>query len=89
MKLMGRRGALLLVAVGVLAALATGVRLLDRTARRPAAIAPPPWTGARSSPPCRPPEQLNAVTTVLVGSQVSGQMRDVLVDFNTRSARIS
>jgi HlyD family secretion protein len=82
-KVMGRRGALLLIAAGVLIALATAGYVYS-TSRTPASryrtatvdrgtiVATVSATG-----------QLNAVTTVLVGSQVSGQVKEVLVDFNT------
>ena len=83
MKAMRGRGLLLLVGAGVLAALATAgyvystnrtpaSRYRTATVDRGTIVATVSATGA-----------LNAVTTVLVGSQVSGQMRDVLVDFNT------
>jgi HlyD family secretion protein len=82
-KVMGRRAALLLVAAGLLIALATAGYVYS-TSRTPASryrtatvdrgtiVATVSATG-----------QLNAVTTVLVGSQVSGQVKEVLVDFNT------
>src|SRR5262245_37156173 len=78
-----RRGALVLVIAGVLAALATAGYVFS-TNRTPATrfrttavdrgtiVATVSATGA-----------LNAVTTVQVGSQVSGQVREVLVDFNS------
>jgi HlyD family secretion protein len=80
---MGRRGALLLVVVGVLAALATAgyvfspnrtpaTRFRTATLDRGTIVATVSATGA-----------LAAVTTVQVGSQVSGQVREVLVDFNS------
>ena len=84
MKGMGRRGALLLVGVGVLAALGTAGYVFS-TSRTPATrfrtavvdrgtiVATVSATGA-----------LAAVTTVQVGSQVSGQIREVLVDFNSQ-----
>src|SRR5262245_16876619 len=83
MKGMKRRGALLLVGFVVLAALGAGGYLFA-TSRTPVArfrtaqldrgtiVASVSATGA-----------LNAVTTVQVGSQVSGQVREVLVDFNS------
>ena len=83
MRWMGRRGALLLVGVGVLAALATAgyvfstnrtpaTRFRTATVDRGTIVATVSATGA-----------LAAVTTVQVGSQVSGQIREVLVDFNS------
>jgi len=78
-----RRGGVVLVTVGVLAALATAGYVVS-TNRAPAArfrtasldrgtiAANVSATGA-----------LAAVTTVQVGSQVSGQIREVLVDFNS------
>ncbi len=78
-----RRGAVVLVTVGVLAALATAGYVFS-TNRAPATrfrtasldrgtiVANVSATGA-----------LAAVTTVQVGSQVSGQIREVLVDFNS------
>src|SRR5262245_22921759 len=83
MKGMRRRGALLLAIAGVLAALATGgyvystsrspaTRYRTATVDRGTIVATVSATG-----------QLNAVTTVQVGSQVSGQVKEVLVDFNT------
>jgi HlyD family secretion protein len=80
---MKRRGAAVLAAVGVLAALATAgyvfstsrtpaTRFRTATLDRGAIVASVSATGA-----------LAAVTTVQVGSQVSGQIREVLVDFNT------
>ena len=83
MRAMGRRGALLLVVVGVLAALATAgyvfstnrtpaTRFRTATLDRGTIVATVSATGA-----------LAAVTTVQVGSQVSGQVREVFVDFNT------
>jgi HlyD family secretion protein len=78
-----RRGAVVLVTAGVLAALATAGYVVS-TNRAPAArfrtasvdrgtiVANVSATGA-----------LAAVTTVQVGSQVSGQIREVLVDFNS------
>ena len=83
MSLVRRRGALLLIGVGVLGALATAgyvystnrtpaSRYRTATVDRGTIVATVSATG-----------QLNAVTTVQVGSQVSGQVRDVLVDFNT------
>lgn len=83
MRLMGRRGVLLLVVVGVLGALATAgyvfstsrtpaTRFRTATLDRGTIVATVSATGA-----------LAAVTTVQVGSQVSGQVREVLVDFNT------
>jgi HlyD family secretion protein len=83
MSVMRRRGALLLIGAGVLVALATAGYVYS-TNRTPASryrtaavdrgtiIATVSATG-----------QLNAVTTVQVGSQVSGQVKEVLVDFNT------
>jgi HlyD family secretion protein len=83
MGIVRRRGALLLIGAGVLVALATAGYVYS-TNRTPASryrtvavdrgtiIAAVSATG-----------QLNAVTTVQVGSQVSGQVREVLVDFNT------
>src|SRR5262245_12860591 len=78
-----KRRALLLIAAGVLVALATGgyvystsrtpaTRYRTATMDRGTIVATVSATG-----------QLNAVTTVQVGSQVSGQVREVLVDFNT------
>jgi HlyD family secretion protein len=83
MAVMGRRGALLLGVVGVLGALATAgyvfstsrtpaTRYRTATVDRGTIVATVSATGA-----------LAAVTTVLVGSQVSGQIREVLVDFNS------
>jgi HlyD family secretion protein len=83
MRRMRRRGALLLVGVGVVAALATAgyvvsknrtpaTRFRTATLDRGTIIATVSATGA-----------LAAVTTVQVGSQVSGQIREVLVDFNS------
>jgi len=80
---MRRRGAVLLVVVGVLGALVTAgyvfstnrtpaTRFRTATVDRGTIIATVSATGA-----------LAAVTTVQVGSQVSGQVREVLVDFNT------
>jgi HlyD family secretion protein len=83
MGVMKRRGAVLLIAAGVLAALATAGYVFS-TNRSPATkfrtasvdrgtiVASVSATGA-----------LAAVTTVQVGSQVSGQVREVLVDFNS------
>jgi HlyD family secretion protein len=83
MRWMGRRGLLVLVVVVLLAALATAGYVFS-TSRTPATrfrtvtvdrgtiIATVSATGA-----------LAAVTTVQVGSQVSGQIREVLVDFNS------
>src|SRR5262245_24295340 len=83
MGVMKRRGAVLLIAAGVLVALATAGYVFS-TNRAPATrfrtaavdrgtiVANVSSTGA-----------LAAVTTVQVGSQVSGQIREVLVDFNT------
>ena len=83
MGVMKRRGAVLLVAAGLLAALATAgyvystnkspaTRFRTATVDRGAIVASVSATGA-----------LAAVTTVQVGSQVSGQVREVLVDFNS------
>ena len=83
MRRMGRRGALLLVIVGVLGALATAgyvfstsrtsvTRFRTATVDRGTIVATVSATGA-----------LAAVTTVQVSSQVSGQVREVLVDFNS------
>jgi HlyD family secretion protein len=83
MVVMRRRRALLLVVVGVLAALATAgyvfstnrtpaTRFRTATVDRGTIVATVSATGA-----------LAAVTTVQVGSQVSGQIREVLVDFNS------
>ncbi len=83
MRWMGRRGLLLLVVVVVLAALATAgyvfstnrtpaTRFRTATVDRGTIVATVSATGA-----------LAAVTTVQVGSQVSGQIREVLVDFNS------
>ena len=80
---MRRRGTLVLVGIGVLAALATAgwvvsanrtpaTRFRTATLDRGTVVATVSATGA-----------LNAVTTVQVGSQVSGQVKEVLVDFNT------
>src|SRR5262245_40718573 len=83
MGVMKRRGAVLLIAAGVLVALATAGYVFS-TNRTPATkfrtaavdrgtiVASVSATGA-----------LAAVTTVQVGSQVSGQVREVLVDFNS------
>src|SRR5262245_9355574 len=82
-----KRGAVLLGIVGVLAALATAgyvystnrapaTRFRTATVDRGTIVASVSATGA-----------LNAVTTVQVGSQVSGQVREVLVDFNTAVRR--
>jgi len=83
MKLVRGRGLWVLVVVGVLVALATAgyVYSTNRT----------PTSRYRSAPVDRgaivatvsATGQLNAVITVQVGSQVSGQVRDVMVDFNT------
>jgi HlyD family secretion protein len=84
---MGRRGALLLVGAGVLGALATAgyvfstnrtpaTRFRTATVDRGTIVATVSATGA-----------LAAVTTVQVGSQVSGQIREVLVDFNSQVRR--
>lgn len=84
MRGMGRRGALLLVGVGVLAALGTAgyvfstnhtpaTRFRTAVVDRGTIVATVSATGA-----------LAAVTTVQVGSQVSGQIREVLVDFNSQ-----
>jgi HlyD family secretion protein len=83
MRPMRRRGAVLLVVVGVLGALATAgyvfstsrppaTRFRTATVDRGTIVATVSATGA-----------LAAVTTVQVGSQVSGQVREVLVDFNS------
>jgi HlyD family secretion protein len=80
---MKRRGAMLLVAAGLLAALATAGYVYS-TNKRPA-------TRFRTAPVDRgaivatvsATGALAAVTTVQVGSQVSGQVREVLVDFNS------
>ena len=83
MRWMGRRGLLVLVVVVLLAALATAgyvfstsrtpaTRFRTATVDRGTIIATVSATGA-----------LAAVTTVQVGSQVSGQIREVLVDFNS------
>jgi HlyD family secretion protein len=80
---MRRRVALLLTVVGVLGALATAgyvfstsrspvTRFRTATVDRGTIVATVSATGA-----------LAAVTTVQVGSQVSGQVREVLVDFNS------
>src|SRR5262245_96023 len=82
-----KRGAVLLGIVGVLAALATAgyvystnrapaTRFRTAAVDRGTIVASVSATGA-----------LNAVTTVQVGSQVSGQVREVLVDFNTAVRR--
>jgi HlyD family secretion protein len=83
MGLVKRRGAVVLVIAGVLAALATAAYVVS-THRTPATrfrtasvdrgtiVASVSATGA-----------LAAVTTVQVGSQVSGQIREVLADFNS------
>ena len=83
MSVMRRRGALLLIGVAVLGALATAgyVYSTNRTPAsryRTAAVDRGTIIAAVSAT-----GQLNAVTTVQVGSQVSGQVREVLVDFNT------
>ncbi len=83
MKAMRRRTAVVLAVVGVAAALATAGYVYS-TSRTPA-------TRFRTAPVDRgtvvatvsATGALNAVTTVQVGSQVSGQIREVLVDFNT------
>ena len=83
MGVMKRRSAGLLVAAGLLAALATAgyvystnkspaTRFRTATVDRGTIVASVSATGA-----------LAAVTTVQVGSQVSGQVREVLVDFNS------
>jgi HlyD family secretion protein len=83
MGIMKRRGAAMLAAIGVLAALATAgyvfstnrtpaTRFRTATVDRGTIVASVSATGA-----------LAAVTTVQVGSQVSGQVREVLVDFNS------
>jgi HlyD family secretion protein len=83
MRLMGRRSVLLLVIVGALVALVTAgyvfstnrtpaPRFRTATVDRGTIVATVSATGA-----------LAAVTTVQVGSQVSGQVREVLVDFNS------
>ena len=83
MRRMRRRGVGLLVALGVLGALATAgyvfstsrtpvTRFRTATVDRGTIVATVSATGA-----------LAAVTTVQVGSQVSGQVREVLVDFNS------
>jgi HlyD family secretion protein len=83
MKGMRRRRALVLVGIGLLAALATAGYVVSAnrtpvakfrtvTLDRGTVVATVSATGA-----------LNAVTTVQVGSQVSGQVKEVLVDFNT------
>ena len=83
MRPMRRRGVGLLVALGVLGALATAgyvfstsrtpvTRFRTATVDRGTIVATVSATGA-----------LAAVTTVQVGSQVSGQVREVLVDFNS------
>jgi HlyD family secretion protein len=83
MRPMRRRGVALLVALGVLGALATAgyvfstsrttvTRFRTSTVDRGPIVATVSATGA-----------LAAVTTVQVGSQVSGQVREVLVDFNS------
>ena len=83
MRPMRRRGVGLLVALGVLGALATAgyvfstsrtpvTRFRTATVDRGPIVATVSATGA-----------LAAVTTVQVGSQVSGQVREVLVDFNS------
>ena len=83
MKGMRRRGVLVLVGIAVLGALATAgyvvsanrtpaTRFRTATLDRGTVVATVSATGA-----------LNAVTTVQVGSQVSGQVKEVLVDFNT------
>jgi HlyD family secretion protein len=83
MRLMRRRSAVLLVVVGVVGALVTAgyvfstnrtpaTRFRTATVDRGTIVATVSATGA-----------LAAVTTVQVGSQVSGQVREVLVDFNT------
>jgi HlyD family secretion protein len=80
---MKRRGVVLLVAAGALAALATAgyvystnrkpaTRFRTATVDRGTIVATVSATGA-----------LAAVTTVQVGSQVSGQVREVFVDFNS------
>jgi HlyD family secretion protein len=84
---MKRRGVGLLVAAGLLAALATAgyvystnkspaTRFRTATVDRGTIVASVSATGA-----------LAAVTTVQVGSQVSGQVREVLVDFNSAVRR--
>ena len=83
MKGMRRRGVLVLVGIAVLGALATAgyvvsanrtpaTKFRTATLDRGTVVATVSATGA-----------LNAVTTVQVGSQVSGQVKEVLVDFNT------
>jgi HlyD family secretion protein len=80
---MRRRAVLAVVGAAVLAALATAgyvvstsrtpaTRFRTATVDRGTIVATVSATGA-----------LNAVTTVQVGSQVSGQVKEVLVDFNT------
>ncbi len=83
MRGMGRRGLLVLVVVVILAAVAMAgyvfstsrtpvTRFRTMTVDRGTIVATVSATGA-----------LAAVTTVQVGSQVSGQIREVLVDFNS------
>jgi HlyD family secretion protein len=83
MKIMRRRGVLLVIAAGVLVALATAgyVYSTNRTPAgryRTAAVDRGTIVATVSAT-----GQLNAVTTVQVGSQVSGLVKEVLVDFNT------
>src|SRR6185295_17380101 len=84
---MRRRVTFALIGVAVLAALATAgyvvsanrtpaTRFRTATVDRGTVVATVSATGA-----------LNAVTTVQVGSQVSGQVKEVLVDFNTQVRR--
>jgi HlyD family secretion protein len=83
MKLMKGRGRWMLVVVGVLVALATAgyVYSTNRTPAgryRTAAVDRGTIVATVSAT-----GQLNAVTTVQVGSQVSGLVKEVLVDFNS------
>ena len=41
------------------------------------------WTAAPSRPAFGPPERSTPLTTVLVGSQLSGQVVEILADYNT------
>ncbi len=77
-----------LATIAVIAALALAAVLYlaaqTGAARRPkAAIGSPRPSAAKSSPPSAPPAPINPITTVIVGSQLSGQVVEILADYNS------